>query len=115
MTRLITAPLLLLVALSLGTAALAQDTSKAPAMTPEQKAEMDAYMKAGTPGPQHQRLAATAGSYDVKVRSWMEPGGPASEDKGTVTRTMMLDGRVLAENFKGTMMGGPLNGHGMMG
>lgn len=32
-----------------------------PEMTPEQKAEMEAYMKAGTPGAPHKAMAATAG------------------------------------------------------
>jgi hypothetical protein len=105
----------MLVGLALSAPVRAQDTGKAPQMTAEQKAEMEAYTKAGTPGPQHKRLAATAGTYDVKIRSWMEPGGPASEESGAATRTMALDGRVLVEDFKGTMMGSPFNGHGMTG
>jgi hypothetical protein len=51
--------------------ALAQEAQ--PKLTPEQQAEMEAYTKAGTPGAEHKALAATAGSYDIKVRSWMEP------------------------------------------
>ena len=97
------------------TLALAQSGSEHPPMTPEQQAEMDAYMKAGTPGAPHQALAAMAGSYDVKVKSWHEPGGPAQEDVGTATRSMLLDGRVLAEKFDGAMMGMPFTGHGMTG
>src|SRR5262249_20884782 len=31
------------------------------------------------------------------------------------TRTMMLGGRVMSEEFNGTMMGAPFTGHGMMG
>jgi uncharacterized protein DUF1579 len=99
----------------LASLALAQTESKPPEMTPEQKAEMEAYMKAGTPGPQHQQLAATAGSYDLKVRSWHEAGQPPMEDTGTATRTMTLGGRVLVEEFSGSMMGGPFTGHGMTG
>ena len=37
------------------------------------------------------------------------------EDKGTATRSMALDGRVLVEEFKGSMMGMPFTGHGMTG
>ena len=110
-----TTALVPLIALVIGTAALAQDATKAPEMTPEQKAEMEAYTKAGTPGAQHQRLAAAAGAYDVKVRSWHEPGGQAMEETGTATRTMALDGRVLVEDFNGKMMGSPFHGHGMTG
>jgi uncharacterized protein DUF1579 len=86
-----------------------------PEMTPEQKAEMEAYAKAGTPGAQHKALAATVGSYDVKSKSWQAPGGPASEGTGTATRTMALDGRVLVEQFNGSMMGMAFTGHGMQG
>jgi hypothetical protein len=105
----------ILVIASLAGLALAQTEKKAPEMTPEQKAEMEAYMKAGTPGPQQQQLAATAGSYDMKVKSWHDPSQPPMEDTGTATRTMTLDGRVLLEDVNATMMGGPFTGRGMMG
>jgi hypothetical protein len=86
-----------------------------PEMTPEQKAEMEAYMKAGTPGAPHEAMAKTAGTYEVKAKSWDAPGAAAREESGTATRTMALDGRVLVEEFKGSMMGMPFTGHGMRG
>ncbi len=86
-----------------------------PEMTPEQKAEMEAWTKAGTPGPEHKALADTAGSYDVKMKNWMDPAQPPSEENGSVERKMELDGRVLVEHFNGTMMGAPFVGHGMTG
>ena len=94
--------------------ALAQG-QKEPEMTPEQKAEMEAYMKAGTPGAPHKALAATAGNYDLKIRSWQDANAPAMEDTGTATRSMILDGRVLAESVSSKMMGQPWSGHGMTG
>lgn len=93
----------------------AQDKGQEPQMTAEQKAEMEAYQKAGTPGPQHQELAASVGKYSIKSKSWHEPGGPAMEDSGTATRSMALDGRVLVEDVDCTMMGAPMTGHGMTG
>ena len=101
-------------AILLATSALAP-AAEEPAMTAEQKAEMEVYMKAGTPGAPHQMLASTAGSYDLQIKSWHEPGGPAMEEKGTATRTMTLGGRVLVEDVSATMMGMPFNGHGMTG
>ena len=89
--------------------------AQAPEMTPEQKAEMEAYMKAGTPGAVHKALAGMAGTYDARIKSWHEPGKPPMEETGTATRSMALDGRVLVEEFKGSMMGMPFNGHGMHG
>lgn len=88
---------------------------KAPDMTPEQAAMMQAYQKAGTPGPQHKMLASTAGTYDLKIKSWHEPGGAPMEDTGTATRKMILDGRVLVEDMSSKMMGMPFAGHGMHG
>ena len=84
-------------------------------MTPEQQAEMEAYMKAGTPGAPHKHMASTAGTYEAKVKMWHEPGGPAEESTGTAKRTMILDGRVMTEDFSGSMMGMPFTGHGMQG
>jgi hypothetical protein len=86
-----------------------------PEMTAEQKAEMEAYMKAGTPGAPHKALAATAGTYDVKAKSWPAAGAPAMEETATATRSMALDGRVLVEEYKGSMMGTPFTGHAMRG
>lgn len=96
----------------------AQDTQHQhgmPQMTPEQQAEMEAYMKAATPGPQHQKLAAMAGNYDLKVKSWGDPKAPPQESVGTATRTVALGGRVLVEDVHGDMMGMPFDGHGMSG
>ena len=89
--------------------------AQAPEMTAEQKAEMEAYTKAGTPGAPHKAMAATVGTYATRVKSWHEPGQPPMEESGTATRTMALDGRVLVEEFKGSMMGMPFTGHGMRG
>jgi Protein of unknown function (DUF1579) len=116
MSRSLTRALLAATAVvALATLAPAQQGQKPPEMTPAQKAEMEAYMKAGTPGAPHQALASTAGSYDLKIKSWHEPGGPAMEDTGTATRSMALDGRVLVEQVTSSMMGRPFTGHGMMG
>src|SRR5258706_10057659 len=95
--------------------ALTHGAPEPPKMTPEQQAEMEAFMKAGTPGTPHQSLAATAGTYDMKIKSWHEQGAPALEDTGTATRTMTLDGRVMSEDVNSMMMGTPFKGHGTMG
>jgi hypothetical protein len=105
-----------IVAISLcGPLAVAQTSKEPPQMTPEQQAEMEAYMKAGTPGPPHQLMAASVGTYDLKIKSWYEPGGPAVEESGTAKRSMLLGGRVMAEEMDTTMMGMPFSGYGLMG
>jgi hypothetical protein len=99
----------------LASAALAAESPQKPEMTPEQKAEMEAYMKAGTPGPQHKNLASRAGTYETRMKSWQAPGQPPMEETGSATRKMMLDGRVLVEEMSSKMMGSPYNGQGMTG
>lgn len=95
--------------------ALAQGTKEPPQLTPAQQAEMEAYAKAGAPGPQHQSMASAAGTYKMSIKSWHEPGGPAMEEAGTATRKMVLDGRVLVEEVSSSMMGTPFTGQGMRG
>ena len=84
-------------------------------MTPEQQAEMQAWIDAGTPGAEHAQLAKTVGEYDLEITSWHSPDAPPSMEKGTATRSMALDGRVLVEQTRATMMGQPFSGHGMHG
>ncbi len=95
--------------------ALTRAAQEPPQLTPEQQAEMEAYMKAGTPGAPHEALASRAGAYTVRIRSWQEAGAEPTEESGTATRTMILDGRVAVEEFNGSMMGMPFTGHGMTG
>ena len=45
---------------------VAAQEKNAPQMTPEQQAEMEAYIKAGTPGAVHAQLAKTVGTYDLE-------------------------------------------------
>ncbi len=81
-----------------------------PNMTPEQQAEMEAYMKAGALGPQHDLMAEHVGTFDVAIKSWMDPNAPPIESKGVAVRTLNMDGRVMHEEFQGDMMGTPFTG-----
>jgi hypothetical protein len=94
--------------------AAAQD-DKAPPMTPEMKAMMEAFQKAGTPGAEHQKLASLAGTYDLTIKSWHAPDTPPTTDTGTATRKMILGDRVLVEEVSSQMMGQPFTGQGLHG
>ena len=96
---------------------VASDTAKTapPQMTPEQQKMMEAWQKAGTPGPAHAQIATHAGTYDLSIKSWEAPGQPPTIEKGTAHRAMILDGRVMAENMQSTNHGQPFTGHGMQG
>ncbi len=97
----------------------AQDTtlqsSTAPPMTPEMQAMMEAYQKAGTPGEEHKKLAAMAGTYDLTVKAWHAPNTPPTTDTGTATRKMILGDRVMVEEVTSQMMGQPYSGQGLHG
>lgn len=106
-------PKLLPLALTLALPAFAQETP--PPMTPEQQAMMEAYAKAGTPGAAHAALAKMTGDFKLTVKSWQAPGTEPMVEAGTATRRMILDGRVLVEETKSSMMGQPFTGHGLHG
>jgi len=113
-----TLSLALALAVALPTLAMASDDKKPaapPEMSAEQKAMMEAYVAAGTPGAQHAALAKQVGEYDLTVTSWDAPGAPPTVDKGTSTRKMVLDGRVMVEMMNGSNHGQPFAGHGMQG
>jgi hypothetical protein len=95
--------------------AVAQQGGGTPEMTPEQKAEMEAYMKAGAPGEPHKKLASGAGTYDLLITSWTDAAAPPVVEKGTAVRTVDLDGRIVVERMQSTMMGMPFTGQGMTG
>lgn len=93
----------------------AKQDAKPAEMSAEEKAMMEAYAKAGTPGAAHAQLAKMEGTYDLSVISWDAPDKPPRTEKGTATRKMIFDGRVLVESVDSTMQGQPWQGHGMHG
>ncbi len=86
-----------------------------PQMSPEQKAQMEAWTKAMTPGKPHQDMAAKVGSWEGTVSMWEAPGAPPQISQARSERTMALGGRVLVDHWNGTMMGMPFEGMGMTG
>lgn len=81
-------------------------------MSAEDKAMMDAWMKASTPGDHHKKLAGLEGTWNTNVKMWMKPGAPPEESTGTSENKMVLGGRYLQQSYSGSMMGGPFNGIG---
>ena len=93
-------------------AALAQDKTTPSA---DQKAIMEAYQRAATPGPQHAVLAAMAGEFTLTLKSFNEPGAEPEVSTGTSTRKMILGGRYLEETVHASVMGQPFEGRGLTG
>ncbi|KFL37736.1 DUF1579 domain-containing protein [Arenimonas donghaensis] len=96
-------------------AALPSAAQEAPAMSAEEKAMMEAYQQAGTPGPQHAAMARSAGDYTLSVTSWQAPDAPPTVESGKARRRMDLGGRVLIEEVESTMMGQAFTGMGLHG
>ena len=66
------------------------------------------------PGPEHKVLEKMVGTWDAKVKFYLEPNKPM-ESKGVMTRTMILEGNYLQESFKGEFIGKPFAGLGLIG
>lgn len=94
------------------TAALA-DEAKKP--SPQEQAMMEKYMKAATPGPEHQQMAKMAGKWNLKITAWMAPGAPPQTSAGTAEFKTTLGGRYLEQEAHGDMGGQPFEGHGLSG
>ena len=101
-------------ALALCTSALFADDPK-KAADDMQKAQMDAWMKASTPGDAHKKLDGMVGTWNVTVKSWMQPGAPPMESTGSAVNSWVLGGRWMEEKFTGSFMGMPFQGIGYTG
>ena len=85
-------------------------------MSAEEKAMMEAWAKAATPGKQHKWLAGKSGKWDFTGKFWQAPGQPPESATGTAERTMILGGRVASEKVASPgMMGQPFEGFGLTG
>ena len=87
-----------------------------PAMSAEETAHMQEYMKLMQPGEAHEHLRSYVGTWDTVTKIWMGgPGSPPLESTGTSTFKSVLGGNWVLEEHAGSMMGKPYNGIGMMG
>ena len=100
---------------------LSQDTGDkapegTPAMSAEEMAHMQEYMKLMQPGEAHKHLQYYIGTWDTATNIWMGgPGTPPMASTGTSIFKSVLDGRWVKEEHSGSMMGMPYKGMGMMG
>jgi hypothetical protein len=59
------------------------------------------------PGPEHARLTALAGTWDVDLTFWFQPGSPAVPTKGVSTIRPLFDGSFIEEKIEGVLQGVP--------
>ena len=57
--------------------------------------------------PEHARLVAMCGTWDVEMTFWFRPGGPGIATKGTSTIQPLLNGLFVEEKIEGTLNGAP--------
>lgn len=108
-----------IVGLGLATAVVRSDEKDGgqgqPQMSAEDQKMMEAYMKAGEPGPQHERLAKMVGKWDTDVQFWYQPDAPAEQSKGSAEFRPILGGRFIEQVFHGTGGGMEFEGRGVCG
>ncbi|MFO0698179.1 MAG: DUF1579 domain-containing protein [Nitrospira sp.] len=86
---------------------------------PEKKidplAMMELWKQAAKPSEPHKLFATLTGSWTTQTKEWMEPGKPPMESTGTCEDTVILEGRFIQEDCKGSMHGHPFTGLGTHG
>src|SRR5689334_13144499 len=113
MRKTVVLPMLLSVAALLaGPLSWAEDKKAEP---PDEKAYIEAMMKAGTPGEQHKQLAALAGSWDVSVKMWLDPTKEPGESKAGSETQVIMGGRYVEEKVTGDFGGMTFLGQGLFG
>jgi Protein of unknown function (DUF1579) len=108
MTRLFGRITVATLALALTAASFAQDVDK-------EKAMMEAWQKASTPGEPHKKLDALVGTFDARVRSTVDPSKPPEDSVGTSVNSWVLGGRYVEQQYDGAFMGEPFTGIGFTG
>jgi hypothetical protein len=109
-------------ALAVGIAALAvaqpaREKSPQPELPPGWSAEdMQACVRAGTPGKMHEHLAGTVGVWHGKTQMWMAPGTEPARGECTWTITSIMDGRYTRADLDAELPGmGSFTGLGIAG
>ena len=65
-------------------------------------------------GPEVQVMEGLVGHWQAKVKFWLDPKMPPQESEGMMVRKLIIGGKVLQEEFKGTFAGAPFEGLGLM-
>jgi hypothetical protein len=66
-----------------------------------------AAAQATQPDPEHARLTAMAGVWDVEVTFWLRPSGPGIASKGVSTIQPLFGGLFVEERIESTLNGVP--------
>ena len=71
--------------------------------TEAQRVKMATVAELAKPGPEHVKLSSLTGSWDKEIKYFPAPGKPPVIQKGTCENRMILGGRFLVSEAKGTL------------
>lgn len=97
--------------LSFSLIALAEE----PKMDAQKEEMMKKWEEYSTPGEEQKMLSTYEGNWTYTSKSWEKPDAKPEETKGTSSFKMIMGGRYLQQNVKGTAMGQPFEGQGTIG
>lgn len=86
----------------------APDMPAMPEMDEETKKMMEAWMKAGKLGKEHERLTKAVGTWKGVTTAQMFPGAPETTSEMTTVVTSLMGGRYTRGESTGTMDMGPM-------
>jgi hypothetical protein len=67
------------------------------------------------PGPEHKVLDPLVGTWQAKVKFWLDPDAKPMEAEGTMNRKWIMNGLWLEEKFEGKFFGMDFTGLGLTG
>lgn len=76
---------------------------------------MKKWMEYATPNENHKVLDGLVGKWDYKLKWWQAPGAKPEKSTGRSKIKWTMDGRFLRHKAKGTSMGQPFRGMGIVG
>ncbi len=88
---------------------------KAPAMDAEKQAKMAEMQKYMTPNENHKLLEPLVGKWKASSKFWMSEGSEPEVSEGSINNHWIVEGLFVQQDFKGTSMGKPFEGMGIMG
>ncbi|MGB2692744.1 MAG: DUF1579 domain-containing protein [Thermodesulfobacteriota bacterium] len=110
--RLLFFTLALALSLSVGVSSKADQKEDMEKMKAEYMAKWQEYSK---PGVGHKVMDKLVGNWDYSLKYWSAPHTPPEESTGTNDVKWILGDRFLEMDVKGTSMGQPFEGMGIMG
>ena len=103
--------ILLAALLALASPALAQTSGVTAAGEHASDSALDqALANAMTPGEGQKRLDPKIGTFDVKIRTWVEPSKPPVESQAVCINSWVLGNRYMQTMFSGYVLNEPFNG-----